>query len=371
MSDKKPIAVYHEHQDWFRPLFAELDRRGTPYVRVDARRHHYDPASRQGSYALLFNRMSPSAYKRGNGHGILYTLNFLEHLERLGVRVVNGSKAFRYETSKALQLTLLESLRQPYPRSRVINHAAQAPAAAVGLRYPLLVKPNVGGSGAGLVRFDSRRALEQAALLEGLNDALGIDRTALVQEFVPARGGFITRIEILGGMYLYAIRVYLTGETFDLCPADICKTRDGVELVRSACPVDAPKTGISVEPTTPPPEIIAAAERIMAEAGIEVGGIEYMIDDRDGRLVFYDINALSNFVAEGLRVVGFDPYARLADYLEQEAERPLAQAAHAAPTSRLGTDFHATAAAPCAPEPRLEAGGQAPASGAGALEVRR
>ena len=57
----------------------------------------------------------------------------------------------------------------------------------------------------------------------------------------------------------------------------------------------------------------------MQRAGIEVGGVEYIIDDRDGRLYYYDINALSNFVADGPRVIGFDPYARLADYLEQEA----------------------------------------------------
>jgi len=49
-----------------------------------------------------------------------------------------------------------------------------------------------------------------------------------------------------------------------------------------------------------------------------VGGIEYAIDDRDGRLYYYDINALSNFVADAPRVVGFDPFARLADFLEQE-----------------------------------------------------
>jgi hypothetical protein len=54
----------------------------------------------------------------------------------------------------------------------------------------------------------------------------------------------------------------------------------------------------------------------MAASGIEVGGIEYMIDDRDGSLVYYDVNALSNFVADAPRVVGFDPFARLADYLE-------------------------------------------------------
>jgi len=39
----------------------------------------------------------------------------------------------------------------------------------------------------------------------------------------------------------------------------------------------------------------------MQEANIEVGGIEYIIDDRDGRLYFYDIHALSNFLLTGLR----------------------------------------------------------------------
>src|SRR5207302_2631801 len=80
--------------------------------------------------------------------------------------------------------------------------------------------------------------------------------------------------------------------------------------------IDAPKTGLKVEGTTPPPDVIAACERIMQTAGIDVGGIEYMIDDRDGRLVYYDINALSNFVADAPNVVGFDPFARLVDDLE-------------------------------------------------------
>jgi hypothetical protein len=58
----------------------------------------------------------------------------------------------------------------------------------------------------------------------------------------------------------------------------------------------------------------------MAAAQIEIGGIEYMIDDRDGRRYYYDINALSNFVADAPRVIGFDPFVRLADWLEVEAE---------------------------------------------------
>ena len=148
---------------------------------------------------------------------------------------------------------------------------------------------------------------------------LGLDSTALVQEFIPARGGHIVRVEVVGTKFLYGIKVHLTGETFDLCPADICKTTTGQELQRSACPVDAPKTGLRVEGYTPPNEIIHSVERIMQEATIEVGGVEYIIDDRDGQLYYYDINALSNFVAEGLRVVGFDPFDRLADFLQREA----------------------------------------------------
>jgi hypothetical protein len=64
---------------------------------------------------------------------------------------------------------------------------------------------------------------------------------------------------------------------------------------------------------------VAQVERIMAAAGVEIGGVEYLTDARDGRLYFYDVNALSNFVADGPRVVGFDPFERLVDWLEQEA----------------------------------------------------
>src|SRR5437868_15367731 len=88
----RPIAVHHEHPDWFRPLFAELDRRGLPYVRLDPRAHVFDPAA-GCDYALVFNRMSPSAYLRGGVQGIFYTLAWLAHLERLGVPVVNGRRA--------------------------------------------------------------------------------------------------------------------------------------------------------------------------------------------------------------------------------------------------------------------------------------
>jgi glutathione synthase/RimK-type ligase-like ATP-grasp enzyme len=199
----------------------------------------------------------------------------------------------------------------------VINHPSLAIAAARDFRFPVVVKANIGGSGAGIVRYDSPESLQSAADAGTID--LGIDQVALVQEFVPARGGHIVRVETLGGKYLYGIKVFTSGESFNLCPADICQTTDGVELARAACPLDAPKNGLQVEGYTPPAEVIDAVERIVQAAHIDVGGVEYIVDDRDGSLLFYDINALSNFVAEAPRVIGFDPHARLVDFLEEEA----------------------------------------------------
>jgi len=312
-----PIAIFHEHPDWFRPLFAELERRDIPFVRLDAAAHRFDPSEREAPYSLVVNRASPSAYLRAHGQTTFYTLHWLRHLERIGVPVVNGSHVYGLEISKATQLGLLNDLGLPYPRAVAINDPSQAPAAAATLRFPVLVKANVGGSGAGIVRYDTPETL--AAEVAAGRVSLGIDGTALVQEAAPLRDGHITRIETLGGKYLYAINVYPAVGSFDLCPADACQTTSGVELVRGACAIDAPKTGLRVEGANPPAEIIAQAERIAQAAQLDVGGIEYLVDDRDGKHYFYDVNALSNFVADAVNVVGFDPWKVFVDYLQHKA----------------------------------------------------
>lgn len=315
--ENRPIAVFYEHPDWFRPLFAELDRRGVDYVKIDANAHTYDPAEAEVPYSLVFNRASPSAYLRSEAESTYFTLDWLRYLERRGVEVVNGSAPYTMEISKALQLDILQELGLPYPRARVINNGSVAPAAAKGLRFPVVVKANVGGSGAGITRYDSLEELERAAKNGSIQ--LGIDHTALVQEFVPYADGHITRVETLGGKFLYAINVFPVEDSFNLCPADACQTTEGQTLSRSACAIDAPKNGMRVEGFTPPHEIIEQVERIAARVKLDVGGVEYMIDSRDGKPYFYDINALSNFVADARNVIGFDPFARLVDYLIERA----------------------------------------------------
>ncbi|MGA7317132.1 MAG: hypothetical protein WBX22_24535, partial [Silvibacterium sp.] len=94
----KPIAIYYEQQHWFKPLFAELECRGTPYVKIEATSHAYAIEEHpENLFSLVVNRMSPSAWNREHGDCIFYTLGFLDHLERRGIRVINGLRAFRTE----------------------------------------------------------------------------------------------------------------------------------------------------------------------------------------------------------------------------------------------------------------------------------
>jgi hypothetical protein len=163
-----------------------------------------------------------------------------------------------------------------------------------------MVKVNVGGSGTGMVRYDSEDELA-AAVADKLTP-VGVDGVALVQAYIPARDARVIRCEVMDGKLLYALALDGAGSTFDLCPADVCM-------------VDKPT--ITITEFQPPADIVRAVERVAAMSGLDVGGIEYMVDDRDGRAKFYDLNAMSNFVARPLEVLGWDPHERLVDWLLQ------------------------------------------------------
>ena len=309
------MAIYYEHPAWFLPLFAELDSRGINYVKLNASRHSFDPTVASPDFSVFFNRMSASAYLRGNGQAIFFTQSYLAYLETTDTRVLNGSQAFALEISKARQLQLFDSLGLRFPKTRIVNCTDEILTAAAEIGFPLLVKPNIGGRGAGIVRFDSIEQLKAAIEEAGLD--LGMDQIVLVQELIPARNGHITRVETLGGKFLYAIDICTTGEDFNLCPAEICQI-EGVAGFVEGSATKGREVRLRVQPATPPRSLIDAVEKIVAAGGIAVGGVEYIIDDRDGRAAFYDINALSNFVADAQRIVGFDPNVRLVDFLEQQ-----------------------------------------------------
>lgn len=288
------FAILYEHPQWFVPLFAALDRRGVRY-RALTTRGAFDPADPQPPAPLILSRLAMSAFLRDTEHPIFWAQSLLSRWELSGARVLNGTPALAVDTSKARQLALIASLGLAIPATRVVHRAADVPAAATEIGFPLVVKANIGGAGAGIVRFDDAEAL-RAAVADGTLPT-SIDGVLLVQDYVPARGGTITRIETLDRTYLYAIEVAGAG-AFDLCPADACQV---------------PGSAITMTAAEPAAPLRAAAEAIARAASLDLGGVEVMIDDRDGTPRFYDVNALSNFVAKPLDVLGWDPHDRLVD----------------------------------------------------------
>jgi glutathione synthase/RimK-type ligase-like ATP-grasp enzyme len=313
-----PIGILDEHPEWSSRLIAELERRGLPWEKVDHSSHSYDPRESRPAYSVIVNRTSPSSHTRGHLGVLFYAEALLDYYESREVPVINPVTAYRFEKSKALQLGLFERLGVRYPRAVVVNHRDQVLKALDRVRFPLVIKPNVGGSGAGIVRFDARDQLEDQ--LSGLD--LGPDGAALVQEYIESEAGAIVRVEVLDGRYLYAIRIVRQANAgFNLCPADICQT-DGppgpATPDLSARPVEA-KPGLSVSRYEAPSEAAETAVRLVRAASIDVGGVEYLVSRADGRIYFYDINATSNFMANASEVLGFDPTSRFVDYIERVA----------------------------------------------------
>jgi glutathione synthase/RimK-type ligase-like ATP-grasp enzyme len=290
------LAILYEHPKWFAPLFDALDRRGVDYVALKPD-GDWDPTAPPPA-RVVFNRIAMSSFLRDGEHPIFHATALLDHWQRGGAGIVNGANVLAIDSSKARQLSLIASLGFGIPATRVVHRQADVAAAAVSLGiFPLVVKANIGGSGAGIVRFDGMDELRAAVADGGLPTS--IDGVLLVQDYVPARDGVVTRIETLDRAFLYAIDIR-GGGAFDLCPADACVV---------------PGSGIAMTAATPPAETVAAVEAIARAMDLDVGGIEVMIDDRDDVPRFYDINALSNFVAKPHEVLGHDPHEMLVDYL--------------------------------------------------------
>ena len=294
------LAILYEHPEWFRPLFAALDRRGIAFDAIRLTDHSFDPADRSVPAPVVLSRVAMSGFLRDPEHGIFYAQSLLAHWRANGARVLNGPEVLAVDSSKARQLSLIAGLGLAVPETRVVHRRKDILAAAEGMRFPLVLKVNIGGSGAGIVRYDDRAALAEAVAERFLPES--VDGVLLVQDYVPAQGGNIIRLETLGGRFFYAIAIE-TGGSFDLCPAEACVAAPGREA-------------IAMTAVEPGPALVDAAERIAAAVGLDVGGVEVVVDARDGIPRFYDINALSNFVANPLDVLGWDPHERLVDFLE-------------------------------------------------------
>jgi glutathione synthase/RimK-type ligase-like ATP-grasp enzyme len=309
MSYSLDLAVLFEHPEWQKPLFQALERRSVRYAAVDLKRAAFSDAD-EPLAPLYFNQASPSAYVRGNARAVPYALAYMRALQARGVRVLNGAEAFALELSKTAQAALLRKLEVPAPRIWTFNDLEAIRARAHEIAFPVLLKPEQGGSGARIVLVESFAHLEK--LLAERPEHWLPDNLLLLQEYFPtdpAKG--IVRMEFLGGELLYAMRVVSHGR-FNLCPSPVCNSET------AACEVQASAPPAEFHPYREvPSQAVAWGKRIVAAGKLDVAGIEYL-ETLDGRLVVYDINANSNLRPSVAHAFGFDPFERLVDFLARE-----------------------------------------------------
>jgi hypothetical protein len=280
------VYVLHENPDWYPSLAAAFDAEGVEHEPwfIGGGLLDLDAVPPPGVY---WSRMSASSHTRGNVFAKDHARAVLGWLESHGRRVVGGRRVLELEVSKAEQHAALRAAGFDVPRTIAVAGRGELAGAAGKLPVPFIVKHNQGGKGLGVRRFESVDVF--AAYLDSPDYAAPVDGITLLQEYVTPAEPYITRVEVVGGEYVYAITADIARGGFELCPADTCAL-DAVGGA-TAPSLFALRTGFDDHP------IIGRYLDFAHRYGIEIAGFEF-IETTGGRLVTYDVNTTTNYNAE-------------------------------------------------------------------------
>jgi hypothetical protein len=279
------VYVIHENPDWYPPIASAFDALGVPHEQWLLGDEVID-LDAEPPVGVFWSRMSASSHTRDHPYAKDQTRGVLSWLESRGRRVVNGRRVIELEMSKVEQHAALRSAGFDVPRTVAVAGTARLAAAARGLNGPFISKHNQGGKGLGVRLFTSYADFD--AYLSSPDFEPPADGITLLQEYLSAAQPRITRAEIVGGQFVYAITADTELGGFQLCPADACAVGDA--------------------PAAPAPSLFALREGFdhpiigkyldfAGRHGIEIAGFEF-IETRDGRLVTYDINTTTNYNTE-------------------------------------------------------------------------
>ncbi|MDB5810456.1 MAG: alpha-L-glutamate ligase [Betaproteobacteria bacterium] len=306
------IYVIHENDAWVDPLraaFAELE---LPYAEWFLNQGVLDFSSIPPD-GVFYNRMSASSHTRGHRYAPEYTAAVLAWLEQHNRRVINNGRALQLEVSKIAQYAALAGYGIRTPRTTAAIGPRHIVEAARGFTGSFITKHNRAGKGLGVRLFHNIDALAQ--YVEGNDFEDSIDGITLVQEYIRAPEPFITRVEFVGGKFLYAVRVDTT-LGFELCPADVCQVGDAFCPVGETAPAPATAPRFRIVPDFND-SIIERYQRFIADNGIGISGIEF-ITDAAGEIYTYDVNTNTNYNSAAEAEAGLFGMRAIARYLGDE-----------------------------------------------------
>ena len=278
------IHILFENDEWTAPLVAELENLDLPYHLWDLSMGHFD-LSATPPEGVYYSRMSASAHSRDHRYSPEFADGVIQWLESHGRRVINGSRAIRLELSKIAQYAALQAAGIAVPRTFPALGREAMIEAAKKFDGAFIAKHNRGGKGLGVYLHDDVDAL--TAWFDGPDYEAPVDGLWLMQAYIQAPEPFITRVEFVGGKFLYAVRVD-TQSGFQLCPAEACMIDPVGDADR------APMFQIMEGFSSP---LIKAYEEFLCTNHIQIAGIEFIVDTA-GRALTYDINTNTNYNPE-------------------------------------------------------------------------
>jgi len=309
------IHILYENPDWLPPLVDGLTAEGFEHTLIEVVEGLVD-GTQAPPEGIFINRMSPSSHTRGHGTSVGLMREVLAWLEAWDRRVINGSRAFELEVSKLRQDLVLRKHGILTPKTVLAvgrEHLLKAAQGFDAMGVPFITKHNQGGKGLGIALFNNSDEL--AAHLDSDAFDAGPREQMLIQQYIVPAAPFITRVEIVGDRFLFAMQSSTEGG-FELCPADACQVPLQPKGQPDNCPIDG-SAKFSPAPLDAHDALVRSYIKMCRAEGIEVAGIEF-VEDAEGRRYTYDINGTTNYNSALGRQVGVDGMRELARYIKRE-----------------------------------------------------
>ncbi|UIJ46606.1 RimK family alpha-L-glutamate ligase [Sphingomonas cannabina] len=215
------------------------------------------------------------------------TLALLRHLERRGIRLINGPATIELVADKLHTLQTLARAGLPVPRTILAKFPLDPDLIERELGFPVIVKTLKGTRGAGVLKCEDRSQFEDLA---GLLESAGAQAGFILQHYIRASHGRDVRVLVVGGRVVAAMeRRSLTGGF-----------KSNVSL-----------GGVGIG-YNPPRDMAELAVRAAETLGLDVTGIDILFDEHGYRIC--EANSAPGF--QGLeRATGLDVPSAILDWI--------------------------------------------------------
>ena len=282
------IYIIHDNVKWLWNLRKNLESEKLEYTEWDLSEGNSVfgglDFNNEPPMGVYYNRVSASGFSRNARYSLEYSLVIVQWLESYGRRVINGSDSIAIELNKVKQFLELKKVGLKSPAIYLASNKKEIIKLAndnffeKGLKC--IIKDNRSGSGIGVKLVDSPKSLLKYLDSDGYSR--GIDGITLVQQYIESPEPYIIRMEYVNGKLLYALKIN-TSDGFQLCPADKCNIGNKSE-----------KFKLITADQFPYPKMIPRYLELLKKNGIEVCGMEFIID-KEGEKWTYDINCNTNY----------------------------------------------------------------------------